>query len=45
MKMDTNGLINFGDFDGDGLTDLLVYDPLRADAPIRIAVNRGLLSN
>ena len=31
------------DFDGDGLTDFLLFDHTRVDATLRIAVNRGVL--
>jgi hypothetical protein len=41
--MDTRGSIRFGDIDGDGLVDFLLFDRTRPDAPLRIAVNRGSL--
>jgi hypothetical protein len=43
QPFDTNGSLRIGDFDGDELPDLLVFDRTRRDAPIRIAVNRGTL--
>ena len=43
QKADSGGRLRFGDFDGNGLTDLLIYDPLRPDSPIRIGINRGTL--
>ena len=43
QKTDSGGRLRFGDLDGNGLTDLLIYDPLRPDSPIRIGVNRDVL--
>lgn len=43
QKLDTGGRIRFGDYDGDGLTDFVLYDPRRPDAPVRVGVNRGVL--
>ena len=43
QPFDTNGALRIGDFDGDELPDLLVFDRTRPDTPIRIAVNRGVL--
>jgi len=43
QRTDSGGRLRFGDLDGNGLTDLLIYDPLRPDSPIRIGVNRGVL--
>ncbi|UCE85594.1 MAG: VCBS repeat-containing protein, partial [Deltaproteobacteria bacterium] len=40
---DTRGRLRIADFDGDGWSDLLIYEPTRADVPIRIARNRGAL--
>jgi hypothetical protein len=40
---DTAGAVRFGDLDSDGLTDLLIFDRRREDAPLRIGVNRGVL--
>jgi hypothetical protein len=41
---DTTGRLRFGDLNGDGLSDLLIYDPLRPGSPIRILRNLGTLS-
>ena len=43
QAMDTRGSLRFGDLDGDGLTDLLLFARDRPDSPLRILVNRGLL--
>lgn len=43
QDLDTGGRIRFGDYDGDGLTDFVLYDPRRPDAPVRVGVNRGVL--
>ena len=43
QRFDTNGALRIGDFDGDELPDLLVFDRTRPDTPIRIGVNRGVL--
>ena len=43
QPMDTRGSIRFGDVDGDGLSDFLLFDRTRPDARIRIAVNNGTL--
>jgi hypothetical protein len=43
QKVDSTGLLRFGDLNGDGLTDLLIYDPLRPNSPIRIGTNLGVL--
>jgi len=43
QKIDSGGRLRFGDLDDNGLTDLLIYDPLRPDTPIRIGRNRGTL--
>lgn len=39
----TSGRVRFGDFDADGLTDIVLYDPRHPGTPIRIGVNRGVL--
>jgi hypothetical protein len=41
--LDSRGRVAFGDLDGDGLADLVVYDPRRPNAPVRIARNTGAL--
>ncbi len=43
QPMDTRGSIRFGDVDGDGLPDFLLFDRTRPDARLRIAVNTGSL--
>jgi hypothetical protein len=43
QKADSAGRLRFGDLNGDGLTDLMIYDPLRPDSPIRIGTNQGIL--
>jgi hypothetical protein len=43
MKFDTDGRIRFGDFNGDGLLDFLIYDPRRRGATVRIGINKGTL--
>jgi hypothetical protein len=43
QKADSRGRVRYGDFDGDGLPDLLLYDPTRADAPVWLARNAGRL--
>ena len=43
QAFDSSGRIRFGDVDGDGLSDFLLYDHRRPDAPLRIGINRGLL--
>jgi hypothetical protein len=43
QELDTGGALRFGDLDGDGLTDFLLYDRTRPDTPIRIGRNRGIL--
>jgi hypothetical protein len=43
QEADSRGRIRYGDVEGDGLPDLLLYDPTRADAPIWLARNLGRL--
>ncbi len=43
QPLDTAGRIRFGDLEGDGLSDFVIYDPRRQGAPIRIGANRGVL--
>jgi hypothetical protein len=43
QKLDTGGRIRFGDLDGDGLTDFVLYDPRRPSEPLRVGINRGVL--
>jgi hypothetical protein len=42
-EADSRGLASFGDLDSDGLPDLVIYDPLRPDAPVLVARNAGAL--
>ena len=41
QKMDTRGEMTFGDWNGDGLTDLLLYDPKTAGVPLRLLINQA----
>ncbi len=43
QELDTGGRIRFGEFDGDGLADFVLYAPRRPGTPIRLGVNRGIL--
>jgi hypothetical protein len=43
QEADTGGSARFGDLDGDGLLDFVIYDARRTDASIRLVRNRGLL--
>ena len=43
QPLDTGGRIRFGDLDGDGLSDFVLYDTRRPDVPVRVGVNRGNL--
>jgi hypothetical protein len=43
QELDTGGRIGFGDLDGDGLPDFVIYDPRRADVPVRVGRNLGSL--
>ena len=43
QKADSRGRVRFGDLDGDGLPDLLMYDPTRSGAPVWLARNAGRL--
>ncbi len=43
QKMSTAGVIDFHDFDGDGLQDLLIYDPHHFDTEVSVAINTGWL--
>lgn len=43
QELDTHGSLRFGDVDGDGLMDLLLFSRDRPDSPIRLLVNRGAL--
>lgn len=39
--MDTQGVLRLGDWNGDGLTDLLIYDPREPEATLRLVINHG----
>jgi len=43
QQVASSGRLRAGDWNGDGLVDLLLYDPRKLDAPVLIARNRGLL--
>ncbi|MCX5739647.1 MAG: VCBS repeat-containing protein [Proteobacteria bacterium] len=43
QPLDTGGRIRFGDLDGDGLSDFVLYDTRRPDVPVRVGVNLGNL--
>ena len=43
QKLDSRGRASFGDIDGDGLQDLVMFEPRRRNAPLKIARNRGTL--
>ncbi len=43
QKLDSRGRARFGDIDGDGLEDLVIFEPRRRDAPLKVARNRGVL--
>ena len=43
QDLDTVGRIRFGELQGDGLSDFVIYDPRRPGSPIRVAWNLGKL--
>jgi len=43
QKLPSSGRVRGGDWDGDGLADLVLYDPRQTGAPVQIARNKGLL--
>lgn len=43
QDLPANGRVRGGDWNGDGLADLLLYDPRMPRTPVVIATNRGLL--
>jgi len=40
QKLDTGGRIHFGDLEGDGRADFVLYDPRRPGTPIRVCRSR-----
>jgi hypothetical protein len=42
---DTRGQLTFGDWNGDALPDLLIFDPKNPDVPLRLLINRGKLGS
>lgn len=43
QKLPSAGIIRFSDFDADGLTDIVLYNPQSFDDPVRIGRNLGAL--
>ena len=43
QELPTQGRVRFGDWNGDGLEDLVLYAPRIPDAPLRIGTNLGRL--
>jgi hypothetical protein len=43
QKVSTAGVIRFGDLDGDGLQDFVIFDPHHFHVPVRVGRNRGRL--
>lgn len=43
QKMSTAGMIEFGDWSGDGLTDFVIFDPHNYDVPVQLGRNLGRL--
>ena len=43
QKMSTAGVIHFRDFNGDGLPDLVLFDPYTDGAALTVGINRGAL--
>jgi hypothetical protein len=43
QPLSTAGVIRFGDLDGDGLLDFVIFDPHSFDAPVRVGRNLGRL--
>lgn len=44
QDMDSRSRAHLGDVNGDGLDDILIYDPQRPGAQLRLATNRGTLA-
>jgi hypothetical protein len=45
QEMQTEGVIEFADFNGDGLTDFVLYDPHNFDIAVKLAINTGALGD
>ncbi len=43
QEIGDSGALTSGDIDGDGRTDLVLYDPRRSDVPLKLLRNRGTL--
>ena len=43
QKLSTAGVIRFGDLEGDGLPDFVIFDPHNFDVPVRVGRNLGRL--
>jgi hypothetical protein len=43
QPLDTGGRIRYGDLDGDGLADFVLYDSRRPGTPVLVGTNRGVL--
>ena len=43
QQIPSSGRLRGGDWNGDGLADLLLYDPRQPGSPVQIARNKGLL--
>jgi hypothetical protein len=43
QRVDTTGTLSVGDWNGDGLPDLLLFDPRQPNHPIRLLRNLGTL--
>ena len=43
QRIETTGVVRAGDWNADGLLDLVLYNPRQPDHPIRLLINRGLL--
>lgn len=43
QKLDTAGVIHFGDIDSNALVDFVIFDPHNFDVPVRLGRNLGVL--
>lgn len=43
QRMSTAGVIGFVDYDDNGLTDFILFDPHNFDVPVQLAINTGAL--